>query len=173
MSNHPIFSKDPNDWINLVHCNVAIETKDGDVQTGYVYTVDPVSESLVLVDNFDKDTTLTSDISLKIIMRDSVVNINVIQNADDKIKNCFNRLFREQSHIELSPEELEHRKCRLKTWLEKNRIPVTMSSDDEQSLRISDALIIRPPYTEHNCLSTNEIILLRVQGLIKNMPVSF
>ena len=45
-----------------------------------------------------------------------------------------------------------------------------VSADNEEVLSISDALYIEPPYSVESCRSTNEIVLGRVQGLIKNMP---
>ncbi|XP_005101201.2 gem-associated protein 6 [Aplysia californica] len=172
-ASHPIFSHDPKGWTELVHCNVVIDTDDGMQHTGYVYTVDPVSECMVLISSRSGEPVPSTEFSMKIILRSSVVKIKVSQEPDDGVKKWFGSLFRAGVDEVLGEDELQARKEKLKLWLEKNRFPVSVSGHDEQSLSISDALVVRPPYTEQSCLSTNEIILLRVQGLIKNMPDSF
>ena len=45
-----------------------------------------------------------------------------------------------------------------------------MGGTKGELLTLADALVIHPPYGEDNCFSTNEIILGKIQGLIKNMP---
>lgn len=79
-------------------------------------------------------------------------------------------MFRPPEVEALSEEELEKRKNVLKSWLLKNRLPVQVAGNNGELLSISDALFIEPPYGVENCRSTNEIILGRIQGLIKNMP---
>lgn len=168
---HPIFYHDPKDWTELVHCRVRVDTNDSKKHTGFVYTVDPVSQSLVLINSNDSngERIHSTDVSMKIILRASVKKIEVLHAADEDIKSWFNTLFRTECGEKLSAKDLDARKEKLKQWLEKNRIPVSVSQD-QQSLSIFDALVIRPPYTAESCLSTNEIILLRIQGLVRNMP---
>ena len=80
-------------------------------------------------------------------------------------------MFRPEETASLTEEELEKRKKRLNLWLIKNRLPVQLIGNNKEILSISDALFIEPPYGADNCRSTNEIILGRIQGLIKNMPL--
>jgi len=169
--NHPIFTKNPNEWMDLVHCFVSIETIGGKNLKGHVYTIDPVSESVVLV-NFEEESSSTN-ISVDIVMKDSIVDIEKIHNADEKVKKMCSSLFRENVDENFSESEVIAKRDRLKLWLEKNRFPVSISKTDDNILQISDALMIQPPYTDQSCLSTNEIILSRVQQLIKNMPIDF
>jgi len=171
VQDHPIFTKDPNDWMDLVHCFVSIDIKGGKNLKGHVYTIDPVSESVVLV-NFQEESSSTN-ISVDVVMKDSVLDIEKIHNADEKVKKICSSLFRENVHAEFSESEVIAKRDKLKSWLEKNRFPVSVSKSDDNVLQISDALMIQPPYTDQSCLSTNEIILYRVQQLIKNMPNDF
>ena len=46
---HPIFTKDPVEWMDFVHKEVCITTSVDTTHTGWVYTIDPVSQSIVLV----------------------------------------------------------------------------------------------------------------------------
>jgi len=170
---HPIFTHDPSDWIKLVHSHIEVHTNDGDQHSGYVYTVDPVSESLVLIQCQEGESVPTTKFSMKIIMRPSVKEVSVTLGPDENVKQWFASLFRDKAAVALSAQELMSRRDKLKEWLEKNRIPVSISGQDQQSLSVFEALVIRPPYNENSCLSTNEIILLRVKTLIKNMPLTF
>uniref|UniRef100_A0A0L8HKU4 AD domain-containing protein n=2 Tax=Octopus bimaculoides TaxID=37653 RepID=A0A0L8HKU4_OCTBM len=74
----------------------------------------------------------------------------------------------------LSEEALSEHKDKLKSWLLKNRLPVQeqKGQDDgkEKCLCVAGAVTILPPYGPGNCCSTNEIILSRIQNLIRNMP---
>lgn len=167
---HPIFTHDPADWVKLVHSQVTVLTENGDSHGGYVYTIDPVSESLVLIHPSEGESIPTSKFSLKILMRQSIKDISVVREEDEHVKLWFASLFRDSPNEELSESELMLRRDKLKDWLEKNRIPVAITGHDGKSLSVFEALVIRPPYNEHSCLSTNEIILLRTQNLIKNMP---
>ncbi|XP_029645897.2 gem-associated protein 6 [Octopus sinensis] len=78
----------------------------------------------------------------------------------------------ETSH--LSEEALSERKDKLKSWMLKNRLPVQeqkgQDGDKPKCLCVAGAVTILPPYGPGNCCSTNEIILSRIQNLIRNMP---
>nr|CAD7454155.1 unnamed protein product [Timema tahoe] len=57
--------------------------------------------------------------------------------------------------------------CKLKDWLKANRIPI---EEDGNILKLQDVLEIHPPYKVENCVSSNEVVLGRIQGLITSMP---
>ncbi|ESO85798.1 hypothetical protein LOTGIDRAFT_221243 [Lottia gigantea] len=158
---HPIFKTDPEEWMQLLYKQVSIIT-DNDVEhTGWVYTVDPVSQSYVLVQFTDEK------IGLEIIPGHAVSKLTVLNNDSELHRDKLNSLFRPQRTHDIPSEEIKKRQLILKSWFEKNRLPVVVAGDE---LSISDALTIHPPYTPEDCVSSNEIILGRIQGLIKNMP---
>ena len=162
---HPIFVKDPVEYMQYIGKEICIATEDGGSYTGRCYTIDPVSQSVVLA-KFDGESVS----SMQIIMGHCVRNIVVLDDDDKRYKHQLDALFKNPAALELSPQEVEQKRTRLKAWLLKNRIPVEVSGDNKDILSISGALFIEPPYEADNCRSTNEIILGRVQGLIKNMP---
>lgn len=167
---HPIFMRDPTDWIKWVDHEVQVSTEDGEVHVGHVYTVDPVSESIVLINHADVSLEASPRMSLKLLMGASVTDVKLISDGTEAVKHRFNHLFRPAVDTILNDEELNRRKMNLKSWLEKNRLPVALGGTGWQYLTVADALTIQPPYTEDSCISTNEIVLSRIQGLIKNMP---
>lgn len=164
---HPIFNHDPGEWMQYVNREVCVSTEKDKTYSGWVYTIDPVSHSVVLA-NFDND----DKIKMTVVMGHTIQNFVVINDNSDKHKSELERLFKSKEMLDASPEELKKKQEKLKSWLLKNRIPVRMSDMDSEQLTIADALTIDPPYEAENCCSTNEIILGRVQGLIKNMPAN-
>ncbi|XP_046361071.2 gem-associated protein 6-like [Haliotis cracherodii] len=159
---HAIYNKDPEEWMQFVYKQVTVLAEDGTEHTGWVFTVDPVSETIVLA-QFDQD----GNVSIDIINGSTVSKVTVINNNTEIYRVQLDQLFKPASVLALTPDEMKRRQLLLKSWLEKNRIPVTVDGD---ILTIADALFIEPPYGFENCRSTNEIVLGRIQGLIKNMP---
>lgn len=162
---HPIFHRDPANYMQYIYKEVCIQVKDGTSHTGHLYTVDPVSESMVLVRINEGKL-----IGLELIMGHAIEGIIVLEEDTELWHKELNALFKVNMHNKISPEELNKQKERLKHWLLKNLLPVEESTERTDVLNLSDALYIEPPYGPENCHSTNEIILGRVQGLIKNMP---
>ncbi|KAK7112791.1 gem-associated protein 6-like [Littorina saxatilis] len=161
---HPIFKHDPEEWMQFVYKKISIITNDGKEHEGWVYTVDPVSQTFVLA-QFSDDAT-----QLFILMSDAISKTTILADSNPSIKEKLDAMFRPEMEQKFSEEELKARKQKLKMWLEKNRLPVQLTGSQEEVFTISDALTIQPPYGVNNCHSTNEIILGRIQGLIKNMP---
>ncbi len=95
----------------------------------------------------------------------------VEENLLEEHKERLDKLFTKSTlQREYSSQDLLQRKLELKLWLERNRVPVQESGENGELLSISDALFIQPPYEAENCISTNEIILGRVQALINSKP---
>ena len=164
---HAIFSTDPAEWIQYVYKEVSVVTDYKGTHTGWVYTVDPVSQSLALVKFVDGQA------NLEVVLGKSVESIEIINHDTETHRHQLDDLFRPNESKRMSAEELKMRQIRIKSWLLKNRIPVEETGNGSGVLSISDVLFIEPPYGENNCQSTNEIILDRIQGLIRNMPVGF
>ncbi|RUS79330.1 hypothetical protein EGW08_012915 [Elysia chlorotica] len=167
---HPIFTKDPQDWMGLVHKQVQVTTEDTRQHQGFVFTVDPVSESVVLLRSTQPNSNDFTGSSLTLLPGASIRNITVLSHSiDPRVKSQFDSLFRPAPSKALSEEDLDLRKLQLKQWLEKHRLPVTPSPDG-QALIVAGALTVLPPFSEDSCLSTNEIILSRIRTLIRDMP---
>ncbi|XP_064636629.1 gem-associated protein 6-like [Lineus longissimus] len=164
-NSHPIFATDPSELMKHVYKQVWVKTVDDKDHVGWVYTVDPVSNTLCLV-------TFTSDRPfMEMVMGNAVKKLTVVNDDTEMQKDKLDKLFRHDSVDELGPEELKERKETVRLWLLKHRLPVEVSSENPEALCISNALSIEPPYTPSSCMSTNEIILGKIQGLLKNMPL--
>lgn len=166
---HPIFTSDPEQFMQWLYKEICVTMEDGSTLTGRCYTVDPVSQSIVLVKIDQCDNSVDK---VKVVMGHCIENVTVLDENIGKYKAILDSLFRGacDDGKTLSPEELESRKESLKLWLLKNRLPVSVSGEDSEILSIAEAVFIEPPYGANQCRSTNEIILGKVQGLIKSMP---
>lgn len=140
---------------------VSIQLDDGQEVCGLVYTVDPVSDTFVLV-NFIGDK-----MKLEIVLHHAISSITVLNEDIDANKQKLDNLFRPGGQESLTDEDVKRRQNIVKLWLLKNRLPVEVNGE---LLSVAEALVIQPPYEPENCISTNGIILGKIQGLIKNMP---
>lgn len=171
---HAIFKRDPAELIQYVHKRVVIRTVDGATHTGHVYTIDPVSFTFVLL-TYENETTTTNDLRPKtqraeLVLGHAVRSIDIISDGIDHSAH-MDLLFKSDSNMTLTEEELHKRRERLRSWLAENRFPVEIKDSQPDVISVGgDILLIQPPYYPENCLSTNEIILSRIQSLITQMP---
>ncbi|XP_078675820.1 gem-associated protein 6-like [Branchiostoma floridae x Branchiostoma belcheri] len=160
-------NRSPGFWRSYVYKEVEVTTVDGREHRGWVHTVDPVSESVVLV-QFEEDRQTT----VEIVMGHAVKGITVVNEDMDSHREELDHMFITADDTNFSKHDLRTRRDDLKQWLERNRLPVKVSGKEGELLSISDALVIEPPYSAESCRSTNEIILGRIQALIRSKPTS-
>ncbi|XP_029171925.1 gem-associated protein 6-like [Nylanderia fulva] len=146
---HKVYKNDPILFNNYVGKEVKITTKDEDI-IGTIYTVDPVSESFVLLQS---DTTMQH--RLKIIFNHAIKNIEVISET----KKILSELFLPEK---LSQEVVKRKGIVLQLLLD-NRFPVKEEND---VLMIEDTVSIEPPYYPENCTCSNSIILTKIQNIL-------
>ncbi|XP_056136934.1 gem-associated protein 6 [Lampris incognitus] len=159
----PVWSAlSPSDWTRLVHKEVAVTAHHQQRHRGWLYTVDPVSASVVLVNFQEAGGALVT-----VVMGHAVEEVEVLQEGDSAMAACLNAIFLPSKAQSFSTEELRQRKRSLRQWLEKNRVPV---EEVGEVLRVANVLTVSPPYGVEDCSSPNEIILARVQGLMESNP---
>ncbi|XP_031571470.1 gem-associated protein 6-like [Actinia tenebrosa] len=139
---------------------------------GWVYTIDPVTYCVVVVPVKDvissKDVLNKTSYSVMFLMGDAVNSIHIDQDDPLLEKPNFKETFQPTNSRIYSEDELVQRKSKLKEWLKKNRIPV--EGTDNGVLCVMGVLWIDSPYEADCCRCTNEIVLNRVQTLIRNLP---
>ncbi|KAJ8264226.1 hypothetical protein GJAV_G00146700 [Gymnothorax javanicus] len=154
--------KNPLEWNEFVHKEVKVTADEKQEHQGWVFTVDPVSASIVLV-NFQN----TGKASVVVVMGHAVRGVEVLKEGNKEMETCLSSLFMPEGCQALSKDELKHKKESLRAWLEKNLIPVT---EEGETLRVAGVLSVNPPYRSQDCSSSNEIILARVQSLVESNP---
>ncbi|XP_076879595.1 gem-associated protein 6 [Brachyhypopomus gauderio] len=152
----------PQEWHKYVNQEVKITARDKQQHEGWVFTVDPVSASVVLV-TFPE----AGGACVTVVLGHAVKEVQVIRGGDDEIARRLTSLFMPSGCQTFTSQKLKERKDNLRAWLEKNLVPVT---DDGEVLRVANVLTISAPYGVEQCISSNEIILARVQSLVQSNP---
>ena len=173
-----IFTKDPAEWMRFVDQRVRIVLDDGVVKSGVIHVIDPVSEAVVLVDDQlggDDVSRIDSKIKMEIIPGHVVKEISILSKAEPHLLKTLSTIFDEDSSSStssskpLSDEELAVKREEVKEWLMANRIPVQIGGIKGDVIEVAGkALIIKAPYGVDHCFSLNEIILKKVQQLLRN-----
>ncbi|XP_011158605.1 gem-associated protein 6 [Solenopsis invicta] len=149
---HQVYKNDPTLFNDYIGKMIKITTKDESIYCGIVYTVDPVSESIVLLQS------KTSMHRLKIIFNHSIKNVEVTSEAKTFVPELFSL-----SSAKLSEAMIAKRKDIIMQLLLENLFPVT---EKDGVLLIEDTVSIEPPYYSDNCTCTNSIILSKVQNIL-------
>ncbi|XP_026867936.2 gem-associated protein 6 [Electrophorus electricus] len=152
----------PQEWYKYVNQEVKVTTRDKQQHEGWVFTVDPVSASVVLVTFLEKGGAF-----VMVVLGHAVRDVQILRGGDDEIASRLRSLFMPAGCQAFTSQKLKERKENLHAWLEKNRIPVT---DEGDVLQVANVLTIGAPYGAEQCTSSNEIILARVQSLVESNP---
>lgn len=142
--------------LNLIqNKNVEILTSNGITHKGYVYAIDMVSGSVVIIDSLEGKQNVS------IIFKHAIKSVKL----SGLNENISDTVIVESSTVENS-EDIEQKKVNIKAWLSRNLIEV---EEDGLSLKIGDDLVIEPPYDREHCFSGNTIILQRIQDILAKM----
>lgn len=145
-----------NEKFSFIKKYVQINVQEGLKFKGLVFTVDPVSESIVL----------QSGEKVSIINGKKIESISLIaKSIDEEPTVDLHDLITPKPHS-LSESELEVNKEKLLSWLKRNKLNVSLEG---KNIKVEDYVTILPPYTAESCMASNEIILQRIQSIIGNM----
>ncbi|KAG7175817.1 gem-associated protein 6-like [Homarus americanus] len=161
---HKVFTNDPLWHQSMLHCRVAVTTTNHTQHTGWVYTIDPVSESVILVEFDDKDGKEVIILSGYNVENVKVINSNPPEGLASTIGNLFKK---EQVHY--SNQELTARRESLCVWLAENRVPYTVRED--MGIQVLQVAVISQPYEPESVQCTNEVVLDKVMKLVQQMPI--
>ncbi|XP_029949088.1 gem-associated protein 6-like [Salarias fasciatus] len=148
----------PLQWFSYVHKQVKVKLGRDEEHRGWLVTVDPVSASLVLVNFTERGA------SVRVVMGHAVEEVEVLREADPETTELLCTYFLPLETPKLDPEDLKRRRECVRRWLEKNRLPVEENGNE---LRVAGVLTITAPYGPEDCCSSNQIILDRIQRLIR------
>ncbi|CAL4078291.1 unnamed protein product [Meganyctiphanes norvegica] len=163
---HTVFTNDPVKLHSMIHKNVSITTKDSNTHIGWVYTVDPVSESFILV-SFGKGNT---EALVTLVPGYNVTDISILDSTiSTDTADAIDSLFRKKQ-VDYSEAELSTRREALSVWLSGNRVPFTVRPD--MSIEVLQAAVIHPPYVTESIDCLNEVVLDKVIKLLQQMPGS-
>ncbi|XP_026131714.1 gem-associated protein 6-like [Carassius auratus] len=154
--------RSPQHWHEFINHEVCVTNRDQQRFEGRVFTVDPVSASVVLVSVQENECP-----SVRVILGHAVTDVQILRRGTEETERQMKSVFLPDRAQDLSAEELKSRRESVRLWLEKNRVPVT---EDGELLCVANALTISAPYRPGDCSSTSEIILSRIQSLVEKLP---
>ncbi|GAB6022436.1 Gem (Nuclear organelle) associated protein 6 [Chamberlinius hualienensis] len=158
-----IYNTDPIQLLNMTEKYVQIESVVGTSQVGFVYTVDPVTKSYVLI-----RSTENGSIDVLIIPGCSIKTVTEIA-APENMKMPDLKLTH-STESKKSDVDFTKRKNQLVSWFSKHLIKLEECPNNSDLLMYKDVMSIQPPYKTEDLLSNNEIILAKMQDLLKSMP---
>ncbi|KAK2576021.1 hypothetical protein KPH14_007373 [Odynerus spinipes] len=153
---HNTHQKDPLAFKSFIGTEVKVKTDNTSVHTGILYTMDPVSGSVVLLCNKEDNRY-----NLQLVFGHAIKEIEYTTKTKTHIPELF-----QNSTDQFSLSDLTKKKNIVKQHLLENRFPVT---DVNDILYIEDSVSIKPPYTADHCVCTNSIILSRIQNILRSV----
>lgn len=157
--------------IDLVYKRVRVITTEKSEHIGWIFTVDPVSFTIVLV-QFPENEVISPK-NLRLIPGQSISDVKILDDRySDQYRKAIDQILAsDQGSITKEDEKsIADRKEKVKRWLAKNRIPI---EETPESIRVFDAVEIRSPFDIDSCLCTNEVVLARVRKVLESMPSDF
>ena len=161
----------PDKLRDLVHCFVHITLLEGEELQGWIYTIDPVSRTIVLAKDSDEDDAeinVSNPEPIVFVMSRAVKQLRLQKTTRQEPEWLSNFAAKRKNNF--TKDELQKRKSSLVEWLNKNRVPILNNSADEDVVKVAGSLVIEPPYDVDSCKGTNEIVLDRIRKLIRTMP---
>ncbi|XP_012561809.2 uncharacterized protein LOC105847063 [Hydra vulgaris] len=150
---------------------VCLQFKNGKKLCGECFTIDPVTNSVVLI------TKKISNLMVEVVLSHDLIDIQVmdiehINRAEYlQFKEVFLRKLFPEQHL-FTSEDLLKRRDKLYQLLELNRLPVTVQDNGILSV-VNGIALIEPPYTVDTCRSANTIVLDRVMRIVETCQKSY
>ena len=144
-----------------------IYLKNNSRKVGWVHAIDPVTRTVVLE---EQDEGSTDDKELTFVLGHAISRVVLESDANSSQgpRHGITDFIGDNKSNDYSEDELAKRRRELIEWLTLNRVPVTeCSSEDSAVLSVMGVLFVEPPYDPECCRCSNEIILDRIQKLIK------
>lgn len=161
---HKVFTSDPLHQHSLIHRRVTVTTTDLKEHTGWVYTIDPVSESVILVNFIGKEKEVT------IVWGYNIKSITPLEDTPPPgLAEAVDSIFRKEQ-VHYSSQEITARRESMCVWLAENRVPYTVNED--MSIQVLQVALIRPPYDAGGVECHNEVVLEKVMRLVQQAPTN-
>nr|CDJ97427.1 gem-associated protein 6-like protein [Haemonchus contortus] len=160
----------PLTWIaHPVRVQLVVGGSDQSVD-GNLYTIDPLTGSLVLVRFHNEKPWQVSWIP-----REGYSSVSMIdepsphsQRYSVELADMMSNMFGMRQVEEVDANELKERRQKLLSWLRANHVDV--KECDDGSLLIFGAARIQSPFTEDSCYCDNTIVLKRLRALVGKVP---
>ncbi|KAJ2963502.1 hypothetical protein NQZ79_g1493 [Umbelopsis isabellina] len=153
-----LYGLTPEEIVNACGHFVTVKLQNNDIQSGYLYVIDPVNKSVILKHE-------TQDIAI-VILRHQTVSIEVNYDQPAKLAFVANE---EAEDINEDSAAMKHRKQIAIDLLKASRVPIKYSTENTV-IQILDTASLYPPYVPTSIQCDNPIIRKRVSDLLQGMP---
>ncbi|CAF3193296.1 unnamed protein product [Rotaria socialis] len=161
------FRFDVDSYATLIDNRVKIECADQRNYSGRVYTIDPLTQSIVLIDD--------SSNRVHIVLRPDIIQLIILDR--NQSQQSHRDPFLPSNAITTTTatnhdESIRDRLGNIRKFLSSKRIPFQEKLEENNSitLLIQNGIVqINAPYTPENISGTNEIVLSRIKLLLKQI----
>ncbi|CAF1219520.1 unnamed protein product [Rotaria magnacalcarata] len=159
------FRFDVDSYATLIDNRVKIECADQRNYSGRVYTIDPLTQSIVLIDD-------TSN-RVHIVLRPDIIQLIILDRNQSQQSHRDPFLPSNATTTATNQDEsIRDRLGKIRKFLSSKRIPFQEKLEENNSitLLIQNGIVqINAPYTHENISGTNEIVLSRIKLLLKQI----
>ncbi|KAK4520523.1 uncharacterized protein ATC70_008036 [Mucor velutinosus] len=151
-----LYSKTSEQWLELLGHYTAVTLKNQKTITGYLYTIDPASQHVVMYDNKDQRVVVVMNSSIRDVDVDSqdCIDLHIIDAA-----------LKYQQENQYTAEWLEKRRQGLIQHLEKHRIPIQCQVN-EPVIHVLGCARVESPYAATSVVCDNALIRKRVRDIV-------
>ncbi|CAG8584603.1 11678_t:CDS:2 [Acaulospora morrowiae] len=143
---------------------VTVKLSTGKTLEGYLYNVDPVTFTIILLqaENFDTDSPL-SGYKVLVVMSHAVAEFKVNDEVEAIPRHLLDSIVAKKvEDYSIDSEKMRQRKERL--------ISLFTSATNDSTIHIMDCAHIAPPYVDSSVECENEIVLKRVKDMMTQLP---
>uniref|UniRef100_A0A8C8DHR1 AD domain-containing protein n=1 Tax=Oryzias sinensis TaxID=183150 RepID=A0A8C8DHR1_9TELE len=112
----------------------------------------------------------TKGSSVCVVMGHAVEEVELLQDASGETGEHLWTFLNPTPPCSLDAKQTRRKRVAVCSWLRKNRVPV---EEVEEEVRVAGVLTITAPYRSEDCSSSNQVILDRVQRLLRPRPIVY
>lgn len=153
----------PREIKKLVNTDIAVETKSEQSLRGYLKTIDPVSNTLVL----QMQTNNDKQVSIQLIPSHAIRKvISYDKKIEELDKKSFEQLVQRKQQLS-SMNAVQDARRKIQQLLEKNKLPSKLDELDG-SIIVGDTCKIKTPYREQDIECANYKVSKNLRTILKD-----
>lgn len=151
------FKTDTESLHSYVYKKIEIIMNNKSSYSGWVYTIDPESKTVVLLD--------IDSHSIELVTSHSIKGIRILNSDTNSKKDEIDELIKMKKTNENSKKKLRKIEDVI-SYFNRHRIPVQREGD---KLLVAGIVNVSSPYTEDDCESTNPMALANIQKFLNEI----
>ena len=146
-------------WNTLIDkCCVVSLTVGGEELIGKLYTVDPIDQSVILLQRSENE----SDVQVVIIPGSNIESVVLSEENPHHSESIDTAILSPKQYSETVDSD---RKLKILEWFKKNRFPV---EEDGEEIVVAGSVRIAQPFTVNSCSGTNPVVIQRIKQSLQS-----